>query len=109
MLNLLKIIRELLKKRIYKHFNKIEFIAAVRKLPWLEIYLCEDVQTVVSLLTDKLNSILDRMAPVITVQVRTKYAVWLSENTKYKIRERNEARKKAEETKTMMTGKGIKI
>ena len=40
------------------------------------------------------------MAPVRTIQVRTKYAPWLSDNTKDLIKNRNEAHKIASETKS---------
>ena len=38
------------------------------------------------------------MAPIKTVQVRTKYAPWMSDTTKQKIISRNAAQKKASET-----------
>ena len=41
------------------------------------------------------------MAPVRTIQVRTKYAQWLSDNTKDIIKNRNEAHKVASETKNL--------
>ena len=40
------------------------------------------------------------MAPIKTFQSRSNYAPWVSDNTKNKIKERNEAQKKASETKT---------
>ena len=39
------------------------------------------------------------MAPIKSIQVRTKYQPWMSHNTKEKIKERNLAQEKAAETK----------
>ena len=87
-----------IRKRIYKNFNKNDFINAVRKLSWWDIYQCEDVEEAVKILTNNLNGILDTMAPIKKVQVRTKYAVWLSNSTKEKMKLRDTAKKKAQET-----------
>ena len=45
--------------------------------------------------TRKLTDILDTMAPVKKFQVRSKYAAWLSEATKKKIKERDQAQQAA--------------
>ena len=49
--------------------------------------------------SDKFTKILDQLAPVKTVQTRTKYAPWLSNSTKSLIKERDEAQRKAASTK----------
>ena len=51
------------------------------------------------MITDKLTNILNRMAPVKTFQVRSNYAPWVSEQTKERIRLRNDAQKRASESK----------
>ena len=60
--------------------------------------MTEDVEVAVQLVTHKLTEILDIMAPVKSIQTRSRYAPWLSEATKKKIKNRNEAQKKASET-----------
>ena len=62
------------------------------------IYLCDDPDTAANLITSKLNNILDEMAPIKVVQVRTHYAPWMSKDTKAKAKERDIAQKKAAET-----------
>ena len=62
------------RKRSYKNFNPGEFVAAVQQVSWLDLYLCSDVDTAVDLLTNKLTFILDTLAPMKTIQVRTRYA-----------------------------------
>ena len=89
----------MLKKRCFKNFKPEEFIEAVRKISWFDVYMTENVDTAVEMITQKLTDILDIMAPVKVIQVRSNYAPWLSDTTKKKIRERNEAQKKASETK----------
>ena len=55
------------------------------------MYASEDVDVAVDTFTNKLTEILDKMAPVKKFQVRTKYAAWLSEDSKEKIKERDRA------------------
>ena len=87
------------RRRSYKNFNPLAFISAVRQLTWLELYLCEDVDTAVKILSDKLTFILDTMAPIRTIQVRKKYAPWLSKTTLELMKERDNIQKIAAQTK----------
>ena len=68
-----------------------DFRAAVKNIRWYEVYSCQDVDLAVDIFTRKLTEILDRMAPVKTFQVRTKYAAWVSDSTKEKIKVRDAA------------------
>ena len=61
----------------------------MEKISWWEVYASEDVDTAVDIFTSRLTDILDKMAPVKKFQMRTKYAAWLSESTKSKIKERD--------------------
>ena len=61
--------------------------------------LCEDLEMAVNMVSEKLNKILDEMAPVKVIQVRTNYAPWMSRETKQKIKERDKAQEKASVTK----------
>ena len=85
-------------KRCYKNFDPVQFLAEVRNISWWEVYSCENVESAAELFTNKLNNILNRMAPVKKFQVRSKYAPWLSDNTKQKIKTRDAAQEKASET-----------
>ena len=67
----------------------------MEKISWWEVYACEDVDTAVNIFTTKLTAILDTMAPVRKFQVRTKYAAWLSQETKNKIKKRDQAQQAA--------------
>ena len=87
------------RKRSYKNFKSEDFISAVKQLSWLDLYLCEDVNVAVRLLSDKLTFILDTMAPMRTIQVRKKYAPWLSKTTLELMKERDKLQKIAVETK----------
>ena len=92
---------KIIKKRVFKNFNPQLFIDAVSNTSWLDVYLCDDLDIAVNMVTNKLNLILDEMAPEKMIQVRTHYAPWMSKETKEKIRERNLAQKKASETQIM--------
>ena len=87
-----------MRKRSYKNFNEEIFREAVKNIKWYEVYSCQDVDIAVDTFTNKLTEILDTMAPVKTFQVRTKYAAWVSDNTKEKIKARDAAQLKASTT-----------
>ena len=65
--------------------------------------ICEDseglVDVAVRLLSEKRVAILDQMAPMKTVQIRTNYIPWLSQLTKDLMQERDRLQKLAVETK----------
>ena len=83
------------KKRSYKNFSEEKFLNEVEKISWWEVYASEDVDAAVDIFTRKLTDILDKMAPIKKFQVRTKYAAWLSDNNKSKIRDRDKAQQAA--------------
>ena len=58
------------RKRSYKNFNENAFIERVELQNWIDLYLCEDADRVANILSEKLNLILDEMAPVKTIQLR---------------------------------------
>ena len=89
------------KKRSFKNFRREDFQAAVRQLSWWDVYNCQDPNEAAKLLTDKLSVILDTLAPVKTIQVRNKYAPWLSKNTKELMKERNAAQETASKTRDL--------
>ena len=65
-----------------------------------KIYECEDVDLAVKMLSEELTAILDRMAPIRTIQVRENYAPWLSGQTKQIMAERDLAQKIAIQSKS---------
>ena len=83
------------RKRCYKNFCPAQFCEEVKELSWYELYMCDSPGTAADILTKKLSNILDKFAPIRTIQVHTRYAAWLSSASKELIIERNEAQKKA--------------
>ena len=49
------------RKRCYKKFNEEEFKQKVRELSWYDLYICEELNQAVKILTDKLTCILDQV------------------------------------------------
>ena len=84
-----------IRKRSFKNFIPSDFIAAIQQVSWLDLYLCSDVDRAVRLLSDKITFILDEMAPMKTVQIRTNYNPWLSQLTKDLMEERDRRQKLA--------------
>ena len=87
-----------IRKRSYKNFCPEQFVAAIQQLSWLDVYLSTDVNSAVQLMSDKITFILDTMAPMRTIQVRKKFAPWLSQATLDLMKERDQLQKLAAET-----------
>ena len=80
-----------IRKRCFKNFDAVRFKNEIHSLKWLDIYLSTNVDTAVQKLTDRITTVLDKYAPVKTVQIRSKYAPWLSNATKQVMQQRNRA------------------
>ena len=88
-----------IRKRSYQNFNPEKFKAEIQKISWLDVYLSDNVNQAVKLMSDKITTVLDSMAPMRTVQVRTNYAPWLSQDTKHMMSERDSLQRRAARTK----------
>ena len=98
-----------IRKRSFKNFNPQEFISEIQKVSWLDVYLCDNVNQAVELMSNKITSILDIMAPIKTVQVRTNYVPWLSQETKNMMNDRDLLQSKAAKTRSPEDWKRYKI
>ena len=85
--------QEYIKKRDFSSFNERGFLAEIKSINWMCVYSCENVDTAVQVLTDKISDILNRkdMAPVKMFQPRDHYAPWLSDETKIIMGQRDNA------------------
>ena len=88
------------RKRSFKNFDEAVFLEKIKSSSFWDIYQTSDVNDAVQLLTQKINCILDDMAPVKTIQTSSKYCPWLTEATKTLIGERNKAQIIVSENKT---------
>ena len=61
--------------------------------------MCQNPNQAAEMLTKKLTTILDQMAPIKTFQVRVKYVPWMSESTKDLLKVRNTAQETAAKIK----------
>ena len=87
------------KKRSYKKFDESAFLQQIRNTSWWEVYQATDANEAVELFTTKVNTILDKMAPIRTFQTSSKYCPWLTDATKLLIKERNIAQNNLSENK----------
>ena len=85
-------------KRCFKHFDKQGFKNEMKASRWLNLYMSEDVNEAAEMLTKRVTELLDKYAPVRTIQVRSRYAPWLSDETKSIMKERNLAQQFAQRT-----------
>ena len=86
------------KKRCFKNFDVEGFKQEVKQIKWFDVYSTNDVNDAVRVLTGKLTSVLDKFAPVKTIQVRGRYAPWITPQVKAKMSERDRAQLKASAT-----------
>ena len=61
--------------------------------------MTRDVNVAVEMLTERLTHVLNKYAPIKIIQVREKYAPWLSDTTKEAMQQRNLAQQHAHVTK----------
>ena len=80
-----------IRKRCFKGFDKSKFMEEIRKLKFFDIYSASNVDSAVEMLTNKLCAVLDKFAPVKTVQIRSNYAPWLNGEVRELIRQRDTA------------------
>ena len=80
-----------IRKRCFKGFDESKFKEEIRKLKFHDIYSTSDVDSAVAMLTSKLCTVLDKFAPVKTVQIRSNYAPWLNEEVRKLISQRDAA------------------
>ena len=86
-------------KQCFKNFDKMLFLSEVSKINFWKIYECENVDLALKILTEDLTYILDKLAPIRTIQIRERYAPWLSKETKSIMSRRDSAKKIALESK----------
>ena len=83
---------------MFKNFDDNKFRQELAESNLEEVLGCDDTNEAAELLVYKLNNVLDKMAPVRTIQTRSKYAPWLSEKTKNLQIQRNAAQERAAQT-----------
>ena len=84
-----------IRRRTFKHFNQDVFIQKLAEKNIDQILECSDPNKAVCILNEKLKDILDRLAPIRSIQVRSNYVPGLSDQTKTLQTERNLAQQKA--------------
>ena len=83
------------RKRSFKDFNEESFHQQLSECNLKDILQCRDPEIACRMLTSKLTTILDNLAPITNIQVRSNYVPGLSKETKLLQRKRNEAQERA--------------
>ena len=84
-----------IRKRVFKNFDEQIFLQKLGDSNVAEVLECNDANAATNLLIGKLTDILDILAPIGTIQVKSKYVPGLSDETKQLQVERNLAQEKA--------------
>ena len=85
-------------KRMWKDFDAKKFVENLKLLDWSSILLEDNVDVANSLIEDLLNSVIDTLAPMRMIQVRTWFNNWISDSTKLDMKSRDQARNKARQS-----------
>ena len=83
------------RKRSFKYFDEESFHQQLSECNLEDILNCKDPETSCRMLTSKLTTILDNLAPITNIQIRSGYVPGLSKETKLLQRKRNEAQERA--------------
>ena len=68
-------------RRRYRNFDQDKFTKMVNNLSWEQLLNCEDIDTVVNMFTTQILQILDELAPMKKIQLRSNYSPWISNET----------------------------
>ena len=90
-----------IRKRIFKDCTTEKLLAEAKQLPWFDLYMSQDANTSAEILTSNITSILDKLAPVKTIQIKSNYAPWLNDKLKAMMRKRDEAQRNASRSGNM--------
>ena len=71
-----------IQKRSFKDFDVENFRVSINNSGLDEVLLCTDPNVAAEMLTQKINYVLDFMAPVKIFQTKTNYVPWMSKETK---------------------------
>ena len=80
-----------IRKRCFKHFEEVGFKKEISEIKWFDVYNTSDVDTAERLLTERITRVLDKFAPVKTIQVKPSYAPWLTDQVKEAMTQRDRA------------------
>ena len=83
---------------MFKDFDDQKFRQELADSQLHEVLACQDANEAAELLVSKMTIVLNKMAPVRTIQTISNYAPWLSEDTKYIQNERNAAQETASQS-----------
>lgn len=84
---------QMIRKRTMRRFEEKEYIKMLKEEDWEEVMNNDDVNVCVGILTEKITTILDNMAPIKSMQLRVRYAEWLTKETLEKMADRDENKK----------------
>ena len=82
-------------KRIWKKFDPKKFLADLREIDWNQILITDNIDIANTLFEDSLTKVLEVHAPMKTIQARTKFHNWISDQTKIDMKLRDQARDQA--------------
>ena len=88
------------RRRVWKQFDKVRCLNKFRETDWSDILTDLNIETATYKFEEKVRNIIESEAPMKTVQLRTHYNVWITDNTKMTMARRDTALSKARTTDT---------
>ena len=85
-------------RRCYKNFDPAEYRRRLETIDWGELYKMENIDVANDFLESRILEIMDELCPMKVIQYRSNYKPWVTEATKEKMLERDNAMKLARST-----------
>ena len=90
--------RQEIEKRMRKDFDQKAVIDYMKQVDWTDLLRSEDVDSMNGILEKEIQTALDRVAPIRTVQVRKNFKNWVDTELKSKMTDRDKLRETARRT-----------
>ena len=82
-------------KRVRKNFDVLKYKSDITQIDWSELLENDDIDIINSQFVEKLSEVLDKVAPIKTIQRRQNYKSWVSQELKQQMQDRDELRERA--------------
>ena len=84
-----------IRRRAWNNFSEERFKQSIKDIDWSDVLEDSNIDTANSSVEDRLREALDREAPMVNIQMRTRYNKWISQGTKLEMKLRDGAKEKA--------------
>ena len=85
----------IIRRRAWNNFSEARFVQTIKDIDWTDVLEDSNIDTANSRVEERLRDVLNLEAPMINIQMRTRYNKWISPETKQEMLLRDGAKEKA--------------